>query len=134
MVEERERTTHFAFLGCIGGGLAVLLGAFGAHGLKSSLSAEMLGIFETAVRYQMYHSLALIAVTLLSAQSPRRISLFRTAGWLFVAGIIVFSGSLFVLTLTPQTWLGAVTPIGGLSFIAGWSVLGWALVPRRKGA
>jgi uncharacterized membrane protein YgdD (TMEM256/DUF423 family) len=121
---------RFALFGCVGGGLAVVLGAFGAHALKGSLSAEMLGIFETAVRYQMYHSLALIAVTLLAERSSIGGPLFQAAGWLFVAGIVVFSGSLYLLAATSQTWLGAVTPLGGLAFIAGWGLLGWAVVRK----
>lgn len=124
------RTDLFALMGCIGGGLAVAFGAFGAHGLRSLLAPEMLAIFETAVRYQMYHSLALVATALLS--EPSGGAWFKYAGWLFVAGIVVFSGSLYLLSLTSQLWLGAVTPIGGLAFIGGWAMLGWAIIAGKK--
>ncbi len=107
----------FAFLG-------VVAGAFGAHGLKSRLSAEMLDVFEVAVRYQMYHALALL---LLAAMLPRIApGVANLGGWLFVAGILIFSGSLYMLVFTGQRWLGAVTPLGGLAFLAGWICLIWA--------
>jgi uncharacterized membrane protein YgdD (TMEM256/DUF423 family) len=108
----------FGILGASLGGLAVVAGAFGAHGLKSVLPPESLSIFETAARYQMYHALALIA---LARMEPQRV--FRLAGWLLFAGIVIFSGSLYALALTSSRWLGAVTPLGGLSFIAGWACL-----------
>ncbi|MDE2141974.1 MAG: DUF423 domain-containing protein [Elusimicrobia bacterium] len=101
--------------------LAVGLGAFAAHGLKSKISPEMLAIWETGVRYHMYHALALIAVGLLSDKWPSRA--VTNAGWCFLGGIVVFSGSLYVLSLTGERRLGAVTPIGGLLFLAGWALL-----------
>lgn len=104
----------FAFLG-------VALGAFGAHGLRERLSPEMLAIFEVGVRYQMYHALALLAVAWSSAQWPGTGA--TLAGWLFVAGIVIFSGSLYILSLSGVRWLGAVTPLGGLAFLAGWLCL-----------
>ena len=101
--------------------LAVALGAFGAHGLRATLTPEMLETFEVAVRYQMYHSLGMLATAwaALQWQNP----LTTAAGWCFFAGILIFSGSLYILSLTGIRWLGAITPIGGLAFIAGWGCL-----------
>ncbi len=101
--------------------LAVAIGAFAAHALKTRLSGEMLSIFEIGARYQMYHALGLIAVAW--AISQWNSQLVIAAGWLFVAGIAVFSGSLYVLSLTGIRQLGAITPIGGLAFIVGWFLL-----------
>ncbi|MGB2868754.1 MAG: DUF423 domain-containing protein [Bacteroidota bacterium] len=112
----------FLILGSISAFLAVALGAFGAHALKSTLSPEMLTVFETGVRYQMYHSFALFVVGWALEKYPQ--PLFSIAGWLFVAGILLFSGSLYSLALSGIRWLGAITPFGGLSFLAGWFVLG----------
>jgi uncharacterized membrane protein YgdD (TMEM256/DUF423 family) len=104
--------------------LAVALGAFGAHALKARLSPEMLAIFETGVRYHFYHALGLFAVAWLSERHPGW--LVEASGYLFVFGILVFSGSLYVLSATGVRWLGAITPIGGLAFLAGWLLLFWA--------
>ena len=101
--------------------LAVAIGAFAAHALKTRLSGEMLSIFEIGARYQMYHALGLIAVAW--AISQWNSQLVIAAGWLFVAGIAIFSGSLYVLSLTGIRQLGAITPIGGLAFIIGWFLL-----------
>lgn len=107
--------------------LAVGLGAFGAHGLRTRVDARDLEIFETGVRYQAWHALALLAVALLLAQAPPEAAPWlRRAGWAFVGGVLVFSGSLFALVLTQQRWLGAVTPLGGLAFLAGWTFLAFA--------
>lgn len=114
----------FAGLGAVLALVGVALGAFGAHGLRSVLSAQDLATFETGVRYQMYHALALLAVAGAAARWPG--STAPLAGWLFVAGILVFSGSLYTLVLSGQRWLGAVTPLGGLAFLAGWALLAWA--------
>jgi uncharacterized membrane protein YgdD (TMEM256/DUF423 family) len=112
----------FFILGCLAGGLGVALGAFGAHALRSRLSAERLETFETGVRYQMYHSLALLVTYFVGIF--RDDSVFHLiAGWLFVAGIVLFSGSLYLLALTGKRRWGAITPIGGLAFIAGWICL-----------
>ncbi len=102
-------------------GLGVLLGAFGAHGLRARLSPEMLVVFETGVRYHLIHGLAVLAVAW--AASRWTSALINAAGWLFVAGILIFSGSLYVLSISGVRWLGAVTPIGGLCFTIGWLVL-----------
>ena len=113
----------FFGLGALFGALGVALGAFGAHALRSSLTPEGLATFEIGVRYQMYHALALLAVAWASAQWEA--ATVAAAGWSFVVGIVVFSGSLYVLVLTGQRWLGAVTPIGGTALIVGWALLVW---------
>jgi uncharacterized membrane protein YgdD (TMEM256/DUF423 family) len=105
--------------------LAVALGAFGAHALKSKLSADMLDIFEVGVRYQMYHALGLIAVSWALSRWPE--SNLNAAGWAFIIGIVIFSGSLYVLSLTGIRWFGAITPIGGVAFLAGWAILVWSV-------
>jgi uncharacterized membrane protein YgdD (TMEM256/DUF423 family) len=111
----------FLLLGALAGFIGVALGAFGAHGLRTRLSADMLAVFETGVRYQMYHALALLLV---AAIVPRLGGwLVVSAGWLFTAGIILFSGSLYAMALTGMTRLGVITPIGGLAFLAGWALL-----------
>jgi uncharacterized membrane protein YgdD (TMEM256/DUF423 family) len=115
----------FLLLGSVSGGLAVALGAFGAHALKARLTPDHLVTFETGVRYQMYHALAMLAVALALTRVPAA-NLFNAAGWLFVAGTLLFSGSLYLLCLTHKRWLGAVTPFGGLVFIAGWICLALA--------
>ena len=111
----------FLLVGALAGFLAVTFGAFGAHALRERLSPEMLAVFETGVRYHMYHALALLLV---SAMMPRMGGwLVIASGWLFTAGIVLFSGSLYLLAWTGVTILGAVTPIGGLAFLAGWACL-----------
>jgi uncharacterized membrane protein YgdD (TMEM256/DUF423 family) len=111
----------FLLIAAIFGGLGVGLGAFGAHGLRARLSPEMLAVFETGVRYHMYHALALLAVAALLPRMDSRALV--AAGWLFTGGIVVFSGSLYVLALSGITVLGAITPLGGLAFLAGWVAL-----------
>ena len=115
----------FFGLGSILAGIAVGLGAFGAHGLRGILSPEDLVIFETGVRYQMYHALALLGVAW--AVTQWETVLLEWSGWLFVIAILVFSGSLYILVLTGQRWLGAVTPLGGLALILGWVLLASAV-------
>ena len=114
----------FFALGALSALLAVAAGAFGAHALRERLSPDMLAVFETGARYQMYHALALLAVAWAVDRWPGSAAV--AAGWLFVAGTLVFCGSLYLLTLTGQRWLGAITPLGGLAFIAGWAALAWA--------
>ncbi len=112
---------NFLLIGAVAGFLGVGLGAFGAHGLRARISPEMLAVFETGVRYQMYHALALVLV---AAVMPRVSSgLATAAGWSFVAGILLFSGSLYALALTGVPRLGAITPLGGLAFLVGWACL-----------
>ncbi len=107
----------------VAGFLGVALGAFGAHALRTRLSPDLLAVFETGVRYQMYHAFATFAAAWAFARWPRRV--FGVAGGLFLAGIVVFSGSLYLLALTGERWLGAITPIGGAGFLAGWLCLAW---------
>jgi uncharacterized membrane protein YgdD (TMEM256/DUF423 family) len=114
----------FFGLGSILGALAVALGAFAAHGLRATLSAADLATFETGVRYHMYHALALLAAGWAVERwggGPAVV-----AGWAFVVGIALFSGSLYMLVLTGPRWLGAITPIGGVAFLVGWTLLAWS--------
>jgi uncharacterized membrane protein YgdD (TMEM256/DUF423 family) len=119
---------HFLGIGALSACLAVAAGAFGAHGLRDLVSAERLVVWETAARYQMYHALGLFIVAFLASQKSAGPA--RLGGWLFVAGTVLFSGSLYALTLTGVTILGAITPFGGLAFIAGWLVLAWGVWRR----
>lgn len=105
--------------------LAVALGAFGAHGLKSRVPADNLAWWQTAVDYHFWHALGLLAIGLLLLHMPT-LSAARTSGWLMQAGILVFCGSLYAMTLGAPRWFGAITPIGGLLFIAAWGALAWA--------
>jgi uncharacterized membrane protein YgdD (TMEM256/DUF423 family) len=114
----------FLMLAAFFGFTGVALGAFAAHGLKSRLSAEYLAIFHTGVTYQLVHTLALLAVALLATQISGR--LMTLAGASFAIGILLFSGSLYLLTLTGVSKLGIVTPFGGLAFLVGWLCLGLA--------
>jgi uncharacterized membrane protein YgdD (TMEM256/DUF423 family) len=116
----------FALLGSLLAALAVLLGAFGAHGLKTKLAPEMLVTFETGVRYHFYHALGLLAVAVLASLLPDSTPL-RWSGYLLVAGIVLFSGSLYALSLTGVRGLGIITPFGGLAFIAAWLLLALAV-------
>jgi uncharacterized membrane protein YgdD (TMEM256/DUF423 family) len=120
----------FITLASLSGMLAVMLGAFGAHALKGRLDEYALGVFQTAVQYHFYHSFALLAVGILALSQPQT-ALLKSSGWLFLLGIAIFSGSLYLLSITGVRWLGAVTPLGGLAFIAGWACLaatGWKLL------
>jgi uncharacterized membrane protein YgdD (TMEM256/DUF423 family) len=123
-------STLFFRIGVVSAGTAVALGAFGAHGLRAMVTPEMLAVFETGARYQMYHALALVAIGLTFARLEGRT--VAAAAWLFVAGTVLFSGSLYVLTLTGTRWWGAVTPLGGVAFLAGWALLLTTRVIDRK--
>jgi uncharacterized membrane protein YgdD (TMEM256/DUF423 family) len=114
--------THFFLLGAISAGLGVALGAFGAHALRARLTPEMLAVFETGVRYQMYHALALLIVGTAMARVAMPATVMA-AGWLFVLGTLLFSGSLYILAVTGTRWWGAVTPLGGVAFLIGWLLL-----------
>jgi uncharacterized membrane protein YgdD (TMEM256/DUF423 family) len=114
----------FVLLGALSAFLAVALGAFAAHGLRGRLDADLLATFETGARYHMYHALALVAVAWASTRWPGPAT--TAAGWLFVSGIVVFSGSLYLLAVTGQRWLGAVTPVGGAALLGGWLALATA--------
>jgi uncharacterized membrane protein YgdD (TMEM256/DUF423 family) len=118
----------FFVLGAALAALAVAFGAFGAHGLANVLEPDRLDTYEVAVRYQMYHALALLAVAWAFSRWPSQAGWLSAAGWLFVAGVVLFSGSLYILSLSGLRWLGAVTPLGGVAFIAGWVCLGLAAV------
>jgi uncharacterized membrane protein YgdD (TMEM256/DUF423 family) len=111
----------FFVAGAVLGGAGVALGAFGAHGLKARVSPEMLAVFETGVRYHLVHALALLAAGWAAERWPGPWT--AASGWLFLAGIAIFSGSLYALVLSGQRWLGAITPLGGVAFIAGWVAL-----------
>ena len=121
----------FLCVGGLFGGLGVILGAFGAHTLKARLAPELLATFETGVRYQIYHALALLAVALLYVNRPAK-GLLTASGWLFVVGTLLFSGSLYALTLSGVRWLGAITPVGGLAFVIGWFCLAVAGLWSRE--
>ena len=120
----------FITLASLSGMLAVAFGAFGAHALKGKLDDYALGVFDTAVQYHFYHSLALLAVGVLALSQPQT-AMLKSSGWLFFIGIVVFSGSLYALSFSGVRWLGAITPLGGLAFIGGWACLaatGWKLL------
>lgn len=122
-------TKLFLLTGALSGFSAVAIGAFGAHALKARLDDYAVSIYQTGVEYQFYHSLALLAVALLSHWYPQSTAL-RISGYAFVFGIVLFSGSLYLLSLTGTRWLGAITPIGGLGFLVGWlalAVAAWRL-------
>ena len=104
------------------GGISVILGAFASHALKDRLSERALAIWETGTKYQMYHALALIAIALLIARFPNS-RLLMVAGYAFISGVVIFSGSLYALSLSGIKWLGAITPLGGVAFIIGWACL-----------
>ena len=111
----------FLLAGAVAGLIGVGFGAFGAHGLRGRLTPDMLAVFETGVRYHMYHALALLLTAALMPRVPGKA--IAAAGWLFVAGIVLFSGSLYLLAVTGVTILGAITPFGGVAFLAGWAAL-----------
>ena len=119
--------TTFGLAGSLSAFLAVAAGAFGAHALRARLAPDLVAAFETAARYQMYHALGLIAVAWAASRWPG--ALPQWAGWLFVAGTVLFSGSLYALALSGARWLGAITPLGGVAFLVGWACL--ALAVRR---
>jgi uncharacterized membrane protein YgdD (TMEM256/DUF423 family) len=131
----------FLVLGAVFGFIGVALGAFGSHALRAKLSAERVATFETGIRYQMWHALALFAVVLIDAWRPTSGPVFYlvergtgwpvlAAGWLFVAGIVLFSGSLYVLALTGRRPWGTVTPFGGVCLLLGWGILAFAIVVK----
>jgi uncharacterized membrane protein YgdD (TMEM256/DUF423 family) len=113
----------FLALGALSALVSVAAGAFGSHALKDRLSPDLLGVFEVGVRYEMYHALGLVAVAWATARWPGSVA--AAAGWLFLAGTVLFSGSLYALALSGVRALGAVTPFGGLAFLVGWALLAW---------
>ncbi len=118
----------FFAVGAMSAFVGVAAGAFGAHGLKSRLSVEMLNAFEVGVRYQVYHALGLFVVAWALSRWPGTLTV--ASGWLFVVGTVLFSGSLYLMSLTGVRWLGAITPLGGLAFLAGWLCLAWRALSR----
>ena len=125
-------TQLFLMLAAINGFLAVSLGAFAAHGLKDRLSPELMNTFQTGVQYHMYHALALFGIGLLSISYPASVQL-KVSGYLFMLGIVLFSGSLYVLSISGIRWLGAITPLGGLCFLAAWASLCWFAASQQFG-
>ena len=123
----------FIGLGAVSAFIAVSAGAFGAHGLKQLLDSEMLAVYQTAVDYQVFHSLGLIMIGILEKIAPRHCH--QVAAWTMLAGIFIFSGSLYILSTTGIKWLGMITPVGGLSFLAAWLILalGYLTVRRDTG-
>ncbi len=111
----------FFIIGALSGALSVALGAFGAHALRERLTAQLLDTFETGVRYEIYHAFAILFVAI--ALTRWQSNLLPLAGWAFVLGTLLFSGSLYLLALTGTHWLGAIAPFGGIAFIAGWILL-----------
>ena len=122
----------FFGLGGLSAFISVAAGAFATHALRSRLSPESLTVFETAARYQMYHALALLAVSWASSHWPGL--LLKVAGWCFVVGTVLFSGSLYTLALTGVRWLGAITPLGGVAFLTGWLCLATSAWSRQLGS
>jgi uncharacterized membrane protein YgdD (TMEM256/DUF423 family) len=114
----------FLVAGALSGGIAVAAGAFGAHALRAKLSPELLDVWKTGAQYQLAHALALLAAGWLVARAPGGAA--AAAGWLFLVGTVLFSGSLYALALTGVRALGAVTPFGGIAFLAGWAAFAWA--------
>lgn len=117
----------FVALGSINAALAVILGAFGAHALKARISPQMLEVYHTASQYHFYHALGMLLIGVLAMQL-RSGGALQLSGYLMLAGIVLFSGSLYLLAVTGVTWLGAVTPLGGVAFIAAWVVLAFAVL------
>jgi uncharacterized membrane protein YgdD (TMEM256/DUF423 family) len=118
----------FILLGALAGAAGVVLGAFGAHALKARLAPDMLAVWQTAVQYHFWHALGLIAVGIVIAHALPGSTVLKWAGWLMVAGLVLFSGSLYALALTGARWLGAVTPFGGTAWILAWLLLAWAVL------
>ncbi len=121
----------FVVAGALSAFVSVAAGAFGAHALRARLAPDLLAAFETGARYQMYHALALLAVAWATARWPSQLVVW--SGWLFLAGTLLFSGSLYALALSGVRALGAVTPLGGLAFLAGWLALAASALLQRRG-
>jgi uncharacterized membrane protein YgdD (TMEM256/DUF423 family) len=117
-------------VGCIVAGVGVAAGAFGAHMLKTILEPPMLAAYDTATRYQMYHAFGMVLVGIaMRVYGDRRLAM---AGWLFVAGMVLFCGSLYGIALAGLKWLGPITPVGGLMFIIGWGIFGWRVWQAQR--
>ncbi len=118
----------FIIMGALSGAIGVAAGAFGAHALRARVEPRMLEVFETGARYQMYHALAMLAAAWMVSRFPG--ALMNASGWLFMAGTVLFSGSLYAMALTGVRALGAITPLGGVCFIAGWACIALAATKR----
>lgn len=116
----------FMVLGALNAFLSVLFGAFGAHALKTRLTVDMMSVYHTGNQYHFYHALGLLLVGVIATQLPDS-ALLRSSGWLMQTGIVLFSGSLYVLAISGVRWLGAITPLGGLAFLAAWLLLAMAV-------
>lgn len=127
---QHPRDERLLAVGGLLAGLGVAAGAFAAHGLRSHVTPDQLAVFHTGAEYQLVHGVAIVAVA--GAMSHFDRARLRLACWLFVAGIVLFSGSLYLLVLTRHTWLGAVTPLGGVAFLAGWAMVVAGARPRHK--
>ncbi|HAG95124.1 MAG: DUF423 domain-containing protein [Pseudomonadales bacterium] len=117
----------FIVIGVIAMALGVVLGAFGAHGLKARLEPSLLAAYQTGVEYHLYHGLGLILVGVLGFHFPGAAGL-QWGGWLLLAGMLLFSGSLYLMAISGVRWLGAITPFGGMAFIVGWCWIAWSLI------
>ncbi|MBK1988028.1 DUF423 domain-containing protein [Sphaerospermopsis aphanizomenoides BCCUSP55] len=124
-------TQIFLTVAAIFGGLSVAAGAFGAHALREKVSERMLEIFDTGARYQMYHALALLLVAILISRQETPPATLFISGWLFIIGVTIFSGSLYVITLTGIKSLGAIAPLGGISLMTGWAILAFAAATMK---
>jgi uncharacterized membrane protein YgdD (TMEM256/DUF423 family) len=124
-------TRSFIFIGAVSAFLAVTLGAFGAHILKVRLSPEMMATYQTGVQYHFYHTIGLLIVGILGLHLPKS-GYIQWSGWLMVCGVVLFSGSLYLLSLTGFRWFGAVTPLGGTAFIAAWLLLAVAVLKKTS--
>jgi uncharacterized membrane protein YgdD (TMEM256/DUF423 family) len=129
-VSSTSAARRFTVIGAVIGGTAVAVGAFGAHALETRIDAAALAVYETAARYQMYHGLALLVVGIMlrTATGPA----LRWAGWFFTVGVVIFSGTLYGVAVLGIRWLGAVTPLGGVSLLLGWGALAWAALTDRQ--
>jgi len=126
---EHRMERIFLFLGALSAFIGVAAGAFGAHGLTGRISSDMLAVFEVGVRYQMYHAFALIITAWVQTKWPSPMVI--AAGWCFAVGTLLFSGSLYLLSLSGLKWLGAITPVGGVAFLAGWVLLALGVLKTR---
>lgn len=117
----------FIIIGVLAMAMGVVLGAFGAHGLKTRIEPNLLAAYQTGVEYHMYHALGLILVGLMAYQFPQAVGM-KWGAWCLMWGVVLFSGSLYLMAVTGVRWLGAITPIGGTAFIVGWIWIGWSLI------
>jgi uncharacterized membrane protein YgdD (TMEM256/DUF423 family) len=127
LIKEHGMSKPFLGFAAVAAGLAVVFGAFGAHALRGALQEAELAVYRTAVDYHMWHALGLAIVGLAAERQPQ-VRLLRWSGWLMLAGIVLFSGSLYALSLSGLRWLGMITPLGGLAFIVAWALLALSML------